>query len=366
MGLIFGIRWLNDLYVAGLCGLEKQVQYNIINVIIISLQYIGGWVFLKYFTHSVLYYFIFFATVALLNLLCNTIAFYRAMPKTSSLGFAISFKSIKKVLPLALGSSYSSLVWVFVTESDKLIFSHILPLAEYGYFSLLVIVSAGVRQFSAPILQAILPRLTYYVSNHQREKMLDLYCKSTNLICILVFSVVACVVLYPKPLLYAWSGSMAAANFGAPILVWYVLSSALLSVGGLQYSLQVAHGSLKLHAWYNTIAACIKIPLIVFIAFHYGVYATAITWFVFMVIGFFVWVPIVHHRYAKNMHFRWLKNVLLIFLPTLIGFSIVNKISFHFYGNHLDDLMKLFVIGVCFLACLFLCVMLEAKLKWIE
>ncbi|MCX7121197.1 MAG: oligosaccharide flippase family protein [Gammaproteobacteria bacterium] len=365
MGVIFGVRWLNDLYVAGLLGFEKQVQLNVINIITVTLQYSGALILLKYVSHNVVYYFNFLAIIAIIQLLTNAVLFYRVFPKTDFLGLCISVDQIKKVLPLALGSAYSSIVWVLATQSDKLVFSHILSLTQYGYFSLVIIIAAGVGQFSAPIVQAVLPRLIYYFSRHEYQNMLNLYCKSTNYICIIIFSIAGCVVVFSKPLLYAWSGNMQAADFGAPILVWYVLASGILAVAGLQYSLQVANGSLRLHAYYNTIAVCIKTPLIIFVALRYGVYATAITWFFLMLISFLVWVPIVHQRYAKGMHFRWIKNVILIFLTALFIFYMLNYISLSFYDNRANDFLKLCAVGLVSLCFLIAAVKIETKLKWI-
>ena len=255
---------------------------------------------------------------------------------------------------------------MIINQSDKLVFSHILSLAEYGYFSLLIVISSAVAQFSAPITQAILPRLTYYIAHGQNKKMIDLYCQATNWVCIVIFSVAGCVAMFSKVLLYAWSGNMAIANFGSSILIWYVLASGILSVAALQYFFQVAYGSLKLHAFYNTVALCIKTPLIIFIAFRYGVYATAVTWFFLMLISFFIWVPIVHCYYTDGMHFRWLKNVMIILINAVLGFISLNFFSFNFYSNRIEDLFKLFSIGLLFLTYMYFCVKIQRKLKWIN
>lgn len=366
MGVMFAFRWLNDLYFAGLCGFEKQLQCNLINIVIASFQYVGGWLFLRYFSHNVVYFFCFLTSIAGISLLLNAITFYRIIPSSPSLLLRISLEEIKKIFPFAMGSAYSAIVWVFVTQSDKLIFSHILSLTQYGYFSLVIIISGGIAQLSAPITQAILPRLTYYYSRKQFQDLLNLYCESTNWICVIIFSIVFCVATFSKPLLYAWSGSIEAANFGAPILFWYVLASAVLGVSGLQYSLQVANGSLRLHAYYNTVAAFIKIPIIIYTAIRYGVHATAITWFILMLLGFFLWVPIVHYRYAKGMHFRWLKNVTLLFLATFISGFLLKFFSLDFHGSRFNEFMEFALINFFLLVCVSLLFYLMRYFEWIR
>ncbi|MDE5000838.1 lipopolysaccharide biosynthesis protein, partial [Francisella tularensis subsp. holarctica] len=70
------------------------------------------------------------------------------------------FTIIRKVLPFALGIAYSTTVWMIVTQSDKLVFSHVLQLSEYGYLTLLIVISGDVTILSSPIRISIKPRMT--------------------------------------------------------------------------------------------------------------------------------------------------------------------------------------------------------------
>ena len=63
------------------------------------------------------------------------------IPAGQRLGW--SFTAIRPVLKFALTIAVTAAIGMLITQSDKLILSNILPLAEYGYFSLAVLV-AGV------------------------------------------------------------------------------------------------------------------------------------------------------------------------------------------------------------------------------
>ncbi len=363
MGVMFAARWMTDFYGSGLVGLEKQVIYNVINMICISLQYIGGWLFLHFVSNKVNAFFEYQTIIILINLFLMLFFFYAKLPSSKIVGFYISMTQLKSIMPFALGLSYSSIVWTLVTQSDKLVFSHILPLSQYGYYALIVLIATGVLQIASPITQAILPRMTYLLMKGENEKMLDLYCKSVIYMCVIMFSVAGCIAIFAMPLLYAWSGSLEAAHWGEKALFWYVLASGILSISAFQYYLQFAHGSLKLHVWYNTIAAIMKVPLIIYVAYSYGVYFTAITWFVLNLSILIVWTPIVHHIYARGISYRWFKNVLLVFILSFILIFIINELHISFSLGRVMSFIQMIVVGFAVLVLLALFTQLLLKLK---
>ena len=67
---------------------------------------------------------------------------------------------LKPVLRFSLMIAFTSSVWIFATQTDKLVLSRILPLADYGYFTLAVLVASGIQVLSGPVGNAIMPRLT--------------------------------------------------------------------------------------------------------------------------------------------------------------------------------------------------------------
>ncbi|MDE4986432.1 lipopolysaccharide biosynthesis protein, partial [Francisella tularensis subsp. holarctica] len=78
-------------------------------------------------------------------------SFYKILTSSFSVCLRFDFKLIRKVLPFALGIAYSTTVWIFVTQSDKLVFSHVLTLSEYGYLSLFIVIYGAVTILSSPI-----------------------------------------------------------------------------------------------------------------------------------------------------------------------------------------------------------------------
>src|SRR5690606_24034914 len=179
---------------------------------------------------------------------------------------------IKEILPFALGLAYSSSLWIFITQFDKLLLSNILTLKNYGYFTLVAIIAAGLMHLSAPIGKAVLPRMTNLLANGQEAQMLQMYRKASQVVAIIVVSVATVIAFFGEELIYVWTGDIEAAKWAAPILFWYVLGNALLPLVMFQYYLQYAHGELKLHVIMNTIMAVVTLPTIYLVAINYGAY----------------------------------------------------------------------------------------------
>lgn len=346
MGLMFALRWVSDLYGGGLRGFERQVLYNNLSIIQTTLQFIGGLLFICYVSTNIMYYFVYQTIIAILYLVCIAIAFYKILPSSFSVGLRFDFKIIRKVLPFALGIAYSTTVWIIVTQSDKLVFSHVLPLSEYGYLSLLIVISGAVTILSSPISIAIQPRMTMLLAQQNVKGMESLYLKSSLISITFLSAVVTCVLMYSHQLLQSWTGSMEIANWGSNILNIYVLSASIICIISFQYFLQYAYGKLKLHNTYNTISLVFFAPIVIYTAYNYGVYTTALLWLGYAIVGLIIWMPIVHHVFAKGINRYFFINLAVI---TIVCFllSLIFK-GWYIYPSKIG-LVELILIGFAFL-----------------
>ena len=123
-----------------------------------------------------------------------------------------SFRPIQPLLRFSLTIAFTSSVWVLVTQTDKLVLSGVLPLAEYGYFTLAVLVAGGITIISGPISMAIMPR--------------------TLIVC-------------TESLLFAWTGNREVTDATTPMLRLYAIGNGLLALGAFPCYLQYARGNLR-------------------------------------------------------------------------------------------------------------------------
>ena len=353
MSVIIGFRFFVSLYRSGVQGMENQVRLNVANILLVTLKFVGAFLLLKFLTREITHFFIYQLAVGALELSIMMTMFYRCIPTTEKVGVAMYWASLKPVLPFAGGMAYTAAIWVLMTQLDKLVLSNILPLSEYGYFSLVAVVAMGISQIGAPISHAILPRMTFLLSQGDEQGMVLLYRQSTQLMAVIILPLTAVVAFFSAELLFAWTGDRNAADWAGPVLFWFALGNGILAIGAFQFYLQFAHGKLKMHVIFNSIAAAVQIPLIIYAAYAYGVMAVAVTWFVLRLLSFVIWTPIVHRKFAHGIHWSWLLgDIGPSFVMTSILLIVVTSLSLPFEQmSRVIIIAALIGIGLLMLLC---------------
>jgi len=346
MGIMIAFRWFVSLYRGSIIGFENQVWLSFYNIFIATLKFVGAFILIKFYSNNILDFFIYQLIVAFLEFLIIKNKLYTFLPTIK--GIKPSIGSLKEIAPFALSLAYTSTIWIISTQLDKLILSHYITLEEYGYFTLVVILSSMIMQLSGPLSQAILPRLTSLYSNNKEDELIKLYHNSTQFISIFIFSIVGMIAYFSYELLYAWTGNIEASKWASPVLFWYVISNGILALGAFQYYLQFAFGNLKYHVKMNTIAPFIYLPIVFFAVRNYGAIGAAIAWFWIQLITFIFWTYFVHNKFVPNLHKKWIiEDILPSLLMTLFFFFVINFFNFDFKSfNRLEIFLLLILIGL--------------------
>ena len=311
MGAIIALRWLTALYRSGILGFEYQVWNNVVSSVYASFRFIGSLLLVAYISNDILHFFYYQLALALVEFVVLRNKLYRILPKGLDLRWRFDWPAVKSVAPFALGVAYTAALWVAVTQLDKLILSTLLPLQQFGYFSLVTVICSGLLHITFPVSVAIQPRLTALLAQGKVAQMQQLYRLATRFVAVVSAAVVVIMVVYAEPLLLAWTGDPQAASWGAPVLIWFALGNAMLTLGTFQYYLQFAYGRMRLHVIGSTVAAILQVPVIFYAALHYGALGAGVSWFAFRSLFFLVWPPVVHHKFAPGLHWRWLARDVL-------------------------------------------------------
>lgn len=353
MSAIVGFRSLASLYRSGVQGMEDQVRLNVSNILLNTLRFVGALLLLKFVTQDIMHFFIFQLAVGVLELLIMMALFYRTIPVTEKVGLAVNWSLLKPVLPFAGGMAYTVVIWTLVTQLDRLVLSNVLPLSEYGYYSLMAVVATGIGQIGTPIGQAILPRMTYLLSQGKPQDMLLLYRQSTQLMAAIILPLAAVIAFFSAELLFAWTGDRSAAEWAGPVLFWFALGNGVLAIGAFQFYLQFVHGNLKMHVIFNSIIAAVQIPLIIFAAYTYGVMAVAVTWFVLRLISFVIRTYVVHRKFAPGIHRSWLlDDIGPSFVMTAVLLVVVTRLNIPFEQmSRVSIFATLIGVGLVMLLC---------------
>lgn len=343
MGIMVGLRWFVGLYRGGINGLEDQVWLNMASIAIVTLRFVGSLILLIFVTKDIEHFFEYQLALGILELFIYMSRFYKKLPIQKLAVPMVSFhwSSVKSVAPFAIGIAYTAGIWVFVAQVDKLVLSGVLSLAEFGYFSLVVIVAGTINSLSGPISQAVQPRMTYLLSNGKEMEMLNLYRGATQLVTLIAMSVALMVAYYSGPLIYAWTGNVIASKWASDVLFWYSLGNGALAILAFQYYLQVAHGKLKLHLQGSTLSAVIDVPVMIYVTINFGAVGAGVTWLILRVIWILFWTPIVHKKFAPGIHWKWLINDVGIIILVLALWTYVLYLLFDF--TYEDSRLTIFI-----------------------
>ncbi len=325
MGPLVACRLYATLYKSGLQGLELHAWLNGANVLVATLRYFGGLALVAWASQDPVVFFQFQVVVAVLEALLFAGKAWRRLPPPRWLS-GFNWALVKPVLPFAASLSVSAVLWILLTQLDKVLLSSALTLKDYGYFSLVALVSTGIVMLINPLVQTLLPRMTALMAEGREADMQRLYLAAHRFVATFIVPMAAVIAVHGSALIYAWSGDRQAAEWVAPILFWYALGSAILSLSGFQFYLQYAHGRMQLHLWYSLISAAITVPVLILAVHYQGALGAAIAWFALRLLSFALWPAFIHQRLAPGLQSAWVHDVLRIGLMSALGVTLTRPL----------------------------------------
>lgn len=307
MAVIIALRWMCGLYRGVITGAERLVWLSGFSSLIATGRFVLILPVLMFVSASPQAFFGFQLGVAILELAGLVWMAYSLLPAIPA-GERIhwQWEPLKPVLKFSLSIAFTSSVWVLVTQTDKLVLSNILPLADYGYFTVAVLVASGIMIVSGPISNALMPRMTRLQAEGQHDALIAVYRQATQLVTITAIPSALVLIFFAPQVLWAWTGDVTLVQRAAPVLSLYAVGYAFLSVGAFPYYLQYAKGNLRLHLIGNALFLLLLIPSIIWAASRYGMTGAGWAWLVSNVMYFLLWTPLVHRKFSPGVHAGWL------------------------------------------------------------
>lgn len=330
MAISVALRWMGGLYRGVITGSERLIWLSGFNALIATLRFIAVFPSMWLYGFTPLVFFIHQLIVALLEVLGLWVMSSRLLPAKRMLKTPIgwSFRPVKPVLKFALSIAFTSSIWVLVTQTDKLILSGILPLAEYGYFTLAVLAASGIMVISGPISSAIMPRMARLHAEGRQNELIQVYRNATQLVSVIAGSAAITIAFCAEPLLYAWTGNRELAVQTAPILRLYSIGNGFLAVAAFPYYLQYALGNLRYHLIGNAVMVVVLIPAIITAATYYGGVGAGYVWLCLNGMFLVFWVGYIHHKLVPGLHQDWfIKDILSISVPVALVLGMISLIG---------------------------------------
>jgi len=328
MAVIIALRWVSSLYRGAINGFERLVWLSSFNIAVATARFVLVIPLFVYVGTAPTDFFSYQLALAMVEVVVLVAQTYRLLPRVAA-GQWIPWKwePLRKVLKFSLTIAFTTSVWVLVTQTDKLLLSKLLPLSEYAYFTLAVLVASGVIVISGPISSALLPRLTKLNAEGADTGLIRLYRNATQLVGVIAIPAALVLAFFAEQVLWAWTGDAEIARKAAPVLTLYALGNGILALAAFPYYLQFAKGDLKLHLIGNMLFVVMFIPLLLWATWKYGMVGAGYAWIIANLIPFVIWLPIVHRRFVKGLHIQWiLRDVGAVVLMPLTAAFLIHEI----------------------------------------
>jgi O-antigen/teichoic acid export membrane protein len=330
MAVIVALRWVGGLYRGAIAGFERIVWLSGSNVAFATLRFVLVIPFLIYVGATPTHFFSYQLVVAALEAAVLIGKTYHLLPPVvTARWIRWEWQPLRGVLRFALSAAVTSVIWVLVTQTDKLVLSGIVPLTDYAYFTLAVLAASGITLLSSPVAGAILPRLTRLNAEGDEVGLVRMYRGATQLVAVIVVPIVLVLACFPAQVIVAWTGQPELAANAAPVLALYALGNGILALAAFPYYLQVARGELTLHLIGNLIFVALFVPLLLLAVNRFGMIGAGYAWIVANLLPFLVWLPIVHRRHLAGLHVDWLTKDIgsIVVLPAIAAVLVMQLVA---------------------------------------
>jgi O-antigen/teichoic acid export membrane protein len=306
LGLATGLRWPVGAYSGVLLGLEHQVSLNLVMMARSALRTAGAGAVLMLAGGTVEAYFSWLVVVSILEVGATRWLAWRSQPRGGREPARFDRSVLRSFWSFSGELTLVSAFAAVLKQEDKVVIARLAPLAALGYYNVAATLSGGLLLFATPVFTAVFPRLNAMLARGDEAGAAALYHRACGLVAMLVAPAAAALMLFPYPLLAAWTRSpTVAAEAAGPLAV---LAFAMLLNSSMQvpYALLLAAGLTRISLWINGLGVAILAPLLFVLVRAYGIVGGGVAWAVFN-LGYFIVAPILLHRRVLRGHLRhWL------------------------------------------------------------
>lgn len=304
MGGVAALRLLENIYISGISGLQRQVLQNVLSSVMATLRGLGAVAALAWVAPRIEVFFLWQGIVSLLTVLVFATAVYRTLPAARRRA-RISRSALLGVWRFAAGMTVITVLSLLLTQVDKILLSRLLSLKAFGAYALAAAVTGGLYLLSGPVTAAYYPRFTELVARGDDAGLARLYHQSAQLVSVLMGSAAVILSVFASPILLVWTNEPSLAVEVAPLLTLLAAGTLANGLMWIPYHLQLAHAWTSLTIKTNIVAVCLLIPAILYLVPRHGAMGAAGAWLALNSGYLTVGIGLMHRRLLPREKWRW-------------------------------------------------------------
>lgn len=315
MGIVIAIRLQEGIYRGVLLGLGSHVNLNVASAMLATARYGGAVIVVHYGHQNIIAFFIWQVFVSLISLVVLAVLAYRRLPVTNQ-PQRFSIEALDSIWRFSAGMAVVAGLSILIANLDKLIFSGIFHLDEFGRYVLAATVASTLYLFVVPITQGFYPYLVGAYSSGDRKLLVLLHHTSSQAVAVVAGSMAILLIIFSWPVLFVWSGDVSVASEISPILSILAIAALANSLGHVGHNLQIVTGATRSLAITGSGIVLLALFVLPVVAINHGLAGAAQVWLGIAIFQASINLYLAHRSCVPGEGFRWIYRDIM---PPLSG-----------------------------------------------
>ena len=320
MAIVIFFQWPSTLYASGLLGAGRQLEMNLIKGVHATLQW-GGTLAVLYLAESNIQ--TYFYCQMVINIV-SSIWMRRCLWQTlqsNCQGYRPRFskQALKESKGFIAGLGFYSIVFVFISQSDRFFVSKLLPLDSLGYYMISLHIASTMMYIGVPLYHTIFPKISKMVSD--KDPALPKFYKTcTQLLGAMTIPACIAVSYFSYELTFVWSQNVELATKTFQVSSIAIIGSTIFAFTFLPQALLLSEKRVLPLNVFNGIAFIVLPIAQYFLVTRYKLMGGIISMFGYFCCWHLALTPIAHRRLLQTWPISWL--VYDISIPGLLSFVV--------------------------------------------
>jgi O-antigen/teichoic acid export membrane protein len=321
MALYLSMQWSIGLYSAGLSGLQKQVELNIVTSIASTIRAGGAVIVLAKVSSSIVSFYWWQVIATAAYLLVAREVLWRS-PEVGRMEAEFRWSVTLRVRGFAANLTVLSFASVLVSQLDKIVLTGMVSLKSFGYYALATSISAAAAFFGQPVLGAIYPAMIAAHARGDAMRLGSLFHRGAQLVSVATFAPAAVLFAFAPVALRLWARDPATASNAAELVSVSVIGAALNAAAVMPYNLSLAAGRVRPAMVAAALGILIHATTLGILAPRIGVMAGAVGSTLVHFSALFVYGHWAVNPLLPSQAWRWLRTDLFIPFSTAMGVAL--------------------------------------------
>ncbi|MBK6700299.1 MAG: oligosaccharide flippase family protein [Saprospiraceae bacterium] len=335
MSVLLFFRLPLGLYIGAMTGLQHQSILNYFSLTVELLKFISILLSFIYFNGDIVSFLIIQICFSIL-LIFGLRIFVWMKINMLKLKAMWSYFLLQDVRKFSLGVAGITIASIILTQADKFILVNFISLKDFGYYTLAFSIASIPSKIVGTIATVFYPKLVKQFSINNLKELSRVYHEGCQFISILIIPISIIVIFFTPEILNLWFLDIHLVHELVFLVRIFIIGFLFNGFMTMPYYLQLSIQWTKLSFYKNMVAFVLLVPLVYWLAIHYGIYGAAWFWLILNLLYIFIEIPIMHKVILPlEMKVWYWEDILLpiilvlsldIIFYKLLNYSIISNI----------------------------------------